>query len=73
MSVFALPLACVCWNRRTKASADYCLKAMKRVFSLLADKLRNIGYLTEGIIKELIDSATESLYDSHLPPAEGKR
>jgi hypothetical protein len=43
------------------------LEAMKRILSVLADKLRNISCLTEEIIKELIDSIMESLNYLFLP------
>ena len=70
MSILALLLAYV-WSKLAKTMADYYLEAVKRAFSLIEDKLRNIGYLTEDIIKELIDSAMGSLYYPHLPPAKG--
>jgi len=66
MPIFALLLAYL-WSKLAKTMADYYLEAVKRDFSLIEDKLRNIGYLAEDIIKELIDSAMESLYYPCLP------
>ena len=48
------------------------LEAMKRILSVLADKLRNISCLTEEIIKELIDSIMESLNYLFLPAVKNR-